>query len=188
MPEIFVFGGCNGSGKTTFANNFLNTAPNIEYVNADTIAAQLNPSDVEAVAIQASRMMLTRLNALATSGVDFAFETTLAARSFAKFLRECKNRGYQINLVYVWLSSVELAIDRVAARVASGGHNIPETTIIRRYNRGRRNFIELYMPIADRWRVYDNSEVKIEPIAYCLNSSQTPTILQPNTWNKIINY
>ena len=72
MPEIFVFGGCNGSGKTTLANNFLNSAPNIEYVNADIIAAQLNPSDVEVVAIQASRIMLTRLNALAASKVDFA--------------------------------------------------------------------------------------------------------------------
>ena len=188
MPEIFIFGGCNGSGKTTIATNLLNSMSNIEYINADIIASQLNPSDVEAVAIQASRVMLTRLDALATSGVDFAFETTLAARSFAKFLRECKNRGYQINLVYVWLSSVELAIERVAARVASGGHNIPEATIIRRYNRGRRNFLELYMPIADCWRVYDNSEVKIEPIAYSLDSKRSPIILQPDIWNKIINY
>lgn len=75
--------------------------------------------------------MLTRLNALAASGVDFAFETTLAARSFARFLQGCKNRGYQINLVYVWLRSVELATNRVAKRVASGGHNIPEATIIK---------------------------------------------------------
>ncbi len=188
MPEIFVFGGCNGSGKTTLAANFLSSITDVEYVNADIIAAQLNPFDVEAVAIRAGRMMLERLNALATSEVDFAFETTLAARSFAKFLRECKNKGYQVNLVYVWLRSVELATNRVAKRVASGGHNISESTIIRRYNRGRQNFIELYMPIADRWRVYDNSEAKIEPIAYCFDSRRSPTILQPNTWNKIINY
>ena len=167
MPEIFVFGGCNGSGKTTLANNLLSSMPNVEYVNADIIAAQLNPSDVRAVAIQASRMMLTRLNTLAVPKVDFAFETThqaklgkssktticatrCAARSFARFLRGCKNRGYQINLVYVWLRSVELATNRVAKRVVSGGHDIPEATIIRRYHRGRQNFIELYMPIADR--------------------------------------
>jgi len=188
MPEIFVFGGCNGSGKTTLANSFLSSEPNIEYVNADIIAAQLNSSDVEVVAIQASRIMLTRLNDLVASEVDFAFETTLAARSFAKFLRKCKNKGYQINLVYVWLKSVELATNRVARRVASGGHNIPEATIIRRYHRGRQNFIELYMPIADFWRVYDNSEAKIEPIAYCLNSRQPPTILQADIWQKIIDY
>ena len=149
---------------------------------------QLNSSDVEAVAIQASKIMLTRLNTLAASGVDFAFETTLAARSFAKFLKECKNKGYKVNLVYVWLKSVELATNRVVKRVASGGHNIPEATIIRRYHRGRQNFIELYMPIADRWRVYDNSGTKIEPVAYCLDSRRSPTILQLNIWNKIINF
>ena len=101
-------------------------------------------------------------------------------------MRECKNKGYKVNLVYVWLRSVELATNRVAKRVVSGGHNIPEATIIRRYHRGRQNFIELYMPIADRWRVYDNSGTKIEPIAYCLDSRRSPTILQPDIWNKII--
>ncbi|MGK7897585.1 MAG: zeta toxin family protein, partial [Xenococcus sp. (in: cyanobacteria)] len=149
MAEIYVFGGCNGSGKTTLATTILSSLDNqLEFVNADIIAAEMNPSNVEAAAIQASRLMLERLNTLSRQGTDFAFETTLAARTFVRFLRECQSKGYRINLVYVWLETVELAVNRVARRVASGGHNIPEPTIRRRYERGRKNFVELYAPLA----------------------------------------
>jgi len=130
MPEVFVFAGCNGSGKSTFASRILNLAsPPVEFVNADIIAAQLNPEDVDAVAISASRMMLNRIKILSEQGLDFAFETTLAARTFARFLRNCKNKGYRVNLIYVWLNSPDLAVLRVAKRVASGGHNIPQDII-----------------------------------------------------------
>ncbi len=133
MPEIYVFGGCNGSGKTTLATTILSSLDNqLEFVNADIIAADLNPEDVDSVAIQASRLMLERLNTLSRQGTDFAFETTLAARTFARFLKKCLAQGYRINLVYVWLESAELAVNRVARRVASGGHNIPEDIIRRR--------------------------------------------------------
>ena len=132
MPEIYVFGGCNGSGKTTFATTFLSSLSGVEFVNADIIAADLNPDDVDSVAIQASRLMLERINILSRQGSDFAFETTLAARTFVRFLRECQGSGYKINLFYVWLNSPELAVARVARRVASGGHNIPRDTIVRR--------------------------------------------------------
>lgn len=142
MPEIYVFGGCNGSGKTTLATTFLSTLPNVEFVNADIIAAELNPNNVDAVAIEASRLMLERLKVLSAQNSDFAFETTLAARTFARFLKRCQKNGYKINLFYVWLDSSELAVARVAKRVASGGHDIPTATIIRRYKRGRKNFIE----------------------------------------------
>ncbi len=95
MPEIYVFGGCNGSGKTTFATTFLSTLPGVEFVNADIIAANLNPEDVDAVAIKASRLMLERLRILSTHNVDFTFETTLAARTFARFLKQCQKNGYK---------------------------------------------------------------------------------------------
>jgi predicted ABC-type ATPase len=101
MPDIYVFGGCNGSGKTTLAIKFLPLLNNqLEFVNADIIAAEINPNDVDVVAIQASRLMLERLNILFRQGEDFAFETTLAARTFARFLRKCQAQGYKINLVY----------------------------------------------------------------------------------------
>jgi predicted ABC-type ATPase len=131
MPEIYVIGGYNGSGKTTFALNIFPNLDNIEFINADIIAAQLNPDNPDNVAIQASRIMLERLKTLAQQNQNFAFETTLAARSFAPFLRQCQAQGYRVNLIYVWLNSIELAITRVVLRVASGGHNIPEDVIHR---------------------------------------------------------
>ena len=184
MPEIYVFGGCNGSGKTTLATTFLSALPSVEFVNADIIAADLNPKDVDAVAIQASRLMLERLKVLSTQNLDFAFETTLAARTFARFLKECKRKGYKFNLFYVWLDSSELAVARVARRVASGGHDIPTDTIIRRYERGRKNFIELYSLVADRWIVYDNSNQRQKIAEKPLDRSIT--IYQPQTWQRII--
>ena len=187
MPEIYVIGGCNGSGKTTFALNIFPNIGNVEFINADIIAAQLNPDNPDQVAIQASRIMLNRLKTLAQQKADFAFETTLAARSFAPFLRQCQAQGYQVNLIYVWLNSVELAITRVALRVASGGHNIPEDTIRRRYDRGRKNFLELYSKLANRWQVYDNSSNN-QLIAFSNNNNQTITLVQTDIWNQIINY
>ena len=131
--------------------------------------------------------MLKRLKTLAQAEIDFAFETTLAARSFAPFLRQCQVKGYRVNLIYVWLNSVELAITRVALRVASGGHNIPEEVIRRRYTRGRKNFLKLYSKLADRWQVYDNSG-KNKLIAFSNNHNQTVTIIQTDIWHQIINY
>lgn len=187
MSEIYVFGGCNGSGKTTLATRFLVGVNNeVEFVNADIIAASLNPDDVDSAAIQASRMMLKRLDHLAQENLDFAFETTLAARTFAKFLRGCKAKGYTINLIYIWLSTPELAISRVARRVASGGHDIPEATIVRRYERGRSNFFELYMAIADNFQVYDNSRNNNSLVSYRSSPNRRITVLNSDIWNQII--
>ena len=185
MSEIFVFGGSNGSGKSTIATRFLSSInPSPEFVNADIIAAQLNPDDVDAVAIKASRIMLDRLRVLAEQNLLFAFETTLAARSFARFLRECKNKEYTVNLIYVWLNSPELAVSRVAKRVAAGGHDIPTDAIVRRYQRGLNNLFDLYLPLADRWIVYDNSnqttKIAEKPIV------QPIVIYQPDTWQNIL--
>jgi predicted ABC-type ATPase len=187
MSEIYVIGGCNGSGKTTFALNIFPNLGNIEFVNADIIAAELDRNNPDRVAIQASRIMLERLKTLARQKADFAFETTLAARTFAPFLRQCQAEGYRVNLIYVWLNSVELAIARVALRVSSGGHNIPEDVIRRRYSRGRKNFIEIYTKLADRWQVYDNSSSN-QLIAFSNNINQTITIVRTDIWHQIINY
>ncbi len=185
MPEIYVFGGCNGSGKTTLAAAILSSLDNpLEFVNADIIAAELNPNNVDAVAVGASRLMLERINTLSRQSRDFAFETTLAARSFARFLKKCKSKGYRVNLVYVWLESAELAVSRVAKRVASGGHNIPEDIIRRRYERGRDNFVELYSPIADYWIVYDNTRQTRSVVAEKTPSRQI-TVYQPSIWQQI---
>ncbi len=158
MPNLYVIGGPNGAGKTTIALTLLPRYLGCyEFANADLMAAGLSPFRPESVALQAGRLMLERLRVLAKSGEDFALESTLASRSFAPFLRSCRERGYRVHLLYVWLSSPELAIERVAARVLAGGHDIPETTLRRRYEASRANFTKLYLPLADEWRVFDNS-------------------------------
>ncbi|WP_413166078.1 zeta toxin family protein [Capilliphycus salinus ALCB114379] len=185
MPYLYIIGGANGSGKTTASLQIL---PNIlgvlEYVNADEIAAGLSPFNPESVVIQAGRLMLERLETLVKAEVDFAFETTLATRSFVRFLRKCKSKGYRINLIYFWLQSPELAIARVRRRVESGGHNIPEDTIRRRYERGRKNLTDLYLPLCDRWIVYDNSSPNLQIIAE-RSLNQEPIIYQPQFWTQI---
>ena len=186
MPDVYIIGGCNGSGKTTTAMKLLPNSLNLlEYINADEIAAGLSPFNPESVAIQAGRLMLERLNSLSDAGIDFAFETTLASRHYVRFLQRCKNKGYAVNLIYFWLVSPELAIARVKQRVASGGHNIPEATIRRRYERGRKNFSKLYLPLSDSCIVCDNSALSIQLVASYNSEAAKPIVYQTEIWNSI---
>jgi predicted ABC-type ATPase len=186
MPNVYIIGGANGSGKTTASMSLLpNFLECFEYVNADAIAAALSPFNQQSVAIWARRIMLERLQTLSNSGTDFAFETTLVARSFAAFLRSCKTKGYTINLIYFWLRSPELAIARVARRVASGGHSIPEDVIRRRYDRGLRNLIALYLPLCDNWIIYDNSHETTQLVAEG-SIEEEQIIYNVESWNQII--
>ncbi len=157
--RVVMLGGCNGAGKTTASRALLaDTLGVLTFVNADQIAQGLSGFDPETVTVEASRIMLERLRELAHRGAAFAFETTLAGRTYAAFLKELRQAGYRVELFYFWLASVELSLQRVAARVASGGHDVPEATLRQRYPRSVRNFLTLYRPLADYWEVYDNSE------------------------------
>jgi predicted ABC-type ATPase len=163
---IVVIAGPNGAGKSTSAPFLLKGALSVlEFVNADQIAVGLSAYAPERVAFEAGRIMLERLRELRTSGQDFAFETTLASRSFALFLREAKTSGYRVLLYYITLPSPELAVERVALRVRQGGHHIPTPDVIRRFERSLFNFHTLYRPLVDRWEVLDNSTGRLEPIA-----------------------
>ncbi len=185
MPNLYVIGGANGSGKTTVSLSLLPTLLGIfEYVNADAIAAGLSPLNPEAMAMQSGRLMVERIKALADAQSNFAFETTLAAKSFTPFLRECKNKGYTINLMYFWLRSPDLAVERVARRVASGGHSIPEADIRRRYERGLRNLFNLYLPLCDGWMVFDNSDSAPRLIAEAI-MNEPPRIYSVGIWQEI---
>ena len=152
--------GPNGAGKSTTAPKLLLGALGVqEFVNADTIAAGLSAFDQTRVAIAAGRIMLARLKELAKARADFGFETTLATRSYAPWLAELRQSGYSVHLVFLWLASADEAVARVAERVRSGGHGVPEETIRRRYAAGLRNLVDLYLPLADSWQVIDNSNV-----------------------------
>ena len=158
QPRLIVLAGPNGAGKTTAAGSFLRAELGVtEFVNADVIAQGLSGFRPEAAALHAGRVMLVRLKELAAARADFAFETTLASRSFAPWIRDLCQFGYEFELFFFWLSSVDLAVARVAQRVRGGGHDVPEETVRRRYRRGIDNFFHLYQPISRAWWVYDNS-------------------------------
>jgi predicted ABC-type ATPase len=158
-PRVIVVAGPNGAGKTTASETVLaETLSVLTFVNADVIARGLAGFDPDSAAVEASRIMLQRLHALAARKADFAFETTLAARSLAGWLRDLRRDGYVVRLIYFWLESADVAVARVAQRVASGGHAVPEATIRQRYRRSVRNFFTLYRPVVTNWRVYDTSQ------------------------------
>lgn len=156
-PRVVIFAGPNGAGKSTHADAIVAALGIDTFVNADYIARGLSGRNAEAVAMQAGRIMLTRLKDLAAAHQDFAFESTLSSRSFAPFLRQLKAQGYQVAIYYFSLASASLAVRRVKLRVAMGGHDVPEDTVRRRFGRSLHNFHSLYMPLADRWAVFDNS-------------------------------
>ncbi len=184
MPNVYVIGGPNGAGKTTIAMRVLPEALDCrEFVNADLIAAGLSPFRVESVALQAGRLMLGRTHKLRDANVDFGFESTLASRSFVPFLKSCQAKGYRVHLLYISLEHVELAIERVANRVLDGGHNIPEDIIRRRYEASRRNFVELYLPLADTWEIYNNSNDEAVCIAQSRNGETT--VFEPLNWEAL---
>lgn len=166
MKTLYIIAGCNGAGKTTAAYTIL---PDIwqcqEFVNADEIARGLSPFNPESVAIQAGRLMLERIEILLEQGVSFAIETTLATRSYVQLVRKAQAKGYCVQLLFFWLNSPEVAIQRVARRVAEGGHDIPKEVIKRRYYAGIRNFFDLYKDIVDSWMAVDNGHNPRKAIA-----------------------
>jgi predicted ABC-type ATPase len=136
-PSIVVVAGPNGAGKTTAAPFLLRDALGVrEYVNADPIAAGLSAFAPESVGIAAGRVMLARLDELGRQRISFGFETTLARRSFAPWLRLRLADGYDVHLVFLWLASPELALARVARRVELGGHSVPDDVVGRHYGAG----------------------------------------------------
>jgi predicted ABC-type ATPase len=156
--NIYIIAGCNGAGKTTASYNILPIVLNCkEFVNADEIAKGLSPFQPESVSFESGRIMLNRIEDLMQKEVDFAFETTLATKSFVQTVHKAQLLGYTVNLLYFWLNSIELAKKRVALRVSEGGHHISDEVIERRYIRGIKNLFELYLPICNNIMLYDNS-------------------------------
>jgi len=164
--NLYIIAGCNGSGKTTASFTIL---PEIldckEFVNADEIAKGLSPFRPEKVSIEAGRIMLKRINELLETNENFAFETTLATKTYQSKIAEAKGKNYHVTIIFFWLQNVDLAIERVKTRVLEGGHNIETEVIKRRYINGIKNLFEIYLPIADELMIFDNSEGKHDLIA-----------------------
>ena len=166
MPQLYIISGCNGSGKTTACYTLLPDLLNCrEFVNSDEFAKSLSPFNPAAASVTASRFMLKKINYLLDRNADFCVETTLATRSLVKIVEEAHNRGYEVTILYFWLNSPELAIQRVRDRVAAGGHHIPDPVVRRRYVMGLQYFFDTYIPVSDRWVLADNSRTPFTVVA-----------------------
>lgn len=186
MPNLVILAGPNGAGKSTSAPLVIDELMAVgAFVNADVIARGLSAFDVEGVAFQAGRIMLERLEELAALRADFAFETTLASRTFAPFIRRLRAGGYRVYLVYVWVHSADLCIERVRGRVMAGGHFVEDDVVRRRYERSLRNFFSLYQPLADEWEVYDNSD-RAGSRLVAKGQGRVPRLIhEPETWDEM---
>lgn len=166
MPRLFIISGCNGAGKTTASYSLLPEMLECsQFVNSDEFAKSLSPFDPSAASVSASRYMLRKIKYLFGRSADFCIETTLATRSLLKMINAAREKGYKVTILYFWLNSPELAIQRVRARVEAGGHNIPDETVRRRYYMGIRYFFKDYSPVCDRWILVDNSSYPFSVVA-----------------------
>jgi predicted ABC-type ATPase len=166
MPTLFLIAGPNGAGKTTFANRFLpEESGDLEFVNVDLIARGLSPFDPGAAAAAAGRIALTRVRRLIHERKTFAWETTLSGRTTKAWVLKAKEAGYFIKLVFVWIQSLDESIERIQRRVREGGHPVPVQDVRRRFLKTLRNFFNDFCPLADAWKLFDNSHQSLRLVA-----------------------
>jgi len=157
-PKIMeILGGPNGAGKTTFAELILQRRRSLHFVNADVIASGMGAAQAPHTAIAASRLMLREIRTNLTQGISFAFESTLAGRMWANVIEEAHDAAYRVVIYFIVVRDLDLAFQRISARVAIGGHDIPPEVVERRFARSIRMFREVYAPMCDQWYVFDNS-------------------------------
>ncbi|MGA3023653.1 MAG: zeta toxin family protein [Bryobacteraceae bacterium] len=189
MPNVIIIAGPNGAGKTTAAPFLLQRAWGVtEFVNADFIAQGISVFNPGAAAMDAGRVMLKRLHQLAEERANFAFETTLASRSFAPWIVKLKAAGYEFHLHYLWIPSTDLAVARVAERVSLGGHDVPDDVVRRRYEGGLQNFFRIYMPLATGWRFYDNRRAGTPRLVAHGSGSETTETPGRDIWELVQRY
>jgi predicted ABC-type ATPase len=181
-PTLLILGGANGAGKSTTAAVII--PDGVPFLNADEIAKQL-PEEA-GKHVQAGRQLLNVWETLIAERTSFAVEATLSNRTMARRIQDAQAAGYSVHLIYLWLPTADLAVQRVAERVRNGGHDIPEDVIRRRHRKGWLNFLRLYRPIADTWHV-SNNEVRgnLSLVAFGKKAEVT-AVLQPELWQKIL--
>lgn len=157
MPTLYIIAGPNGVGKTTFADSYLpDEAKQLEFVNADLIARGLSPYDPDSVGFEAGKIALKRIRELIARGSGFTWETTMSGRSAVVWLRQARAAGYRLKAYFLWVGDPEVTLRRIRQRVAEGGHNIAEEVSLRRFFKTLRNFLMIYRPLMDSWKLYDN--------------------------------
>lgn len=177
-----ILAGPNGAGKSTVSEAVVHGIHGIDaFVNADTIARGLCAFDVERVAVDAGRIMLEWLAKLARRGERFAFETTLSGRTWSRHVEQWRADGYEVGIIYVWIPSAEVSVQRVFHRREAGGHFIDPDVVRRRYARGLDNFWNFYRPLADWWAVYDN-ETGVGPQPIASGRAGEWTVEVPDVW------
>ena len=187
MARLYIISGCNGAGKTTASYTVLPDLLNLHtFVNADEIADELSPQDPEREMNRASRLMRERMDQLIERDEDFAVETTLATKSLAGTISRAQHKGYMVGIFFFWLKSPDLAVKRVAMRVAAGGHHVPTDTIVRRYWHGMENLRKIYLPLCNYWVLIDNSHKQGKWIAEGGLSTVT-RIYNKRIYNLILN-
>ena len=165
MKRLFILAGANGSGKSTISKVLLPTE-HIVYVNPDDIAKELNPSDPTAARIDAGKETLRRIDSLLERGDSFAIESTLSGNMYVKVLERARSFGYETTIAYVFVDSPEVCIARIAARVQSGGHFVPDEDVRRRYVRSKENFVRVYIPLVNHWMLYYNGGTDFVLVAH----------------------
>jgi predicted ABC-type ATPase len=187
VPLVVVVAGPNGAGKSTMAPRLLQEALAVtEFVNADAIATGLSAFRPDSVAIGAGRVMLARLRALAQARADFAFETTLASRSFARWLVQLRESGYRVHLAFLSLPDADLAVARVTERVRQGGHGVPEAVVRRRFAAGLKNFFGVYRDILDTWQAFDNAAETGPRLIASGRKGQEAIVMDQSAWMNLM--
>ncbi len=182
--SVYIIAGPNGSGKTTFALNYLPVIAGCRnFINADLLAHGLSPLSVDTAAMQAGRLFLKQIALQITLGVDFAFETTLSGLSYVQLLGKLRQKGYRFHLYFLWVPEATLAIKRVAQRVKRGGHHIPNHVIKRRYQKGIFNLFHHYLSVLDYVAILDNTSA--HPKLIYEKSNGHEKIVQPKIFSLI---
>ena len=183
--NVYIVAGPNGSGKTTFAIEFLPEYASCKhFINADLIARGLSPFSPGAAAITAGKLVLEQIHQFAKRGVDFAFETTLSGKLYVNLFKSLKKKGYRIHLFFLWIPEANLAVSRIKSRVAQGGHDVPTRDVLRRFDRSITNFFMSYQSLADSWMLFNKAGVI--PILIAEGKNGKVNVIDRNVYDKII--
>ena len=176
QPQLIIFAGANGAGKTTAAKVLLPKKDVLEFVNADEIAQGLSPLNPDGQRVRAGKLVIARMQELIAKKKNFAIETTLSGSTLAGLLLKARQQGYFISMFYIYTGDVRINIRRIRQRVAEGGHNVPAEDVKRRYVRGLHNLFHLYYDLCDRIMIYNMSGEK-RPELVVQRNSRLPAIV-----------